>query len=273
MNPVKSRNLAIDNVGGFFSQITMFGRNIARTTFTRAYHSFYHVNPEIVSLKTVENQILNRAYEKYVPQYGFNRKAIEHASRDLGINGSASSNAIFNFTSESKDLKMELILFHLKKCRQELDNLRKSEEFQETMKGLSETEKLRSLIHFRLGLNKPIIKHLPNALGYMILGGDKLVSSLRELHNLSDDITYYAGDRSIDFAWYSKRVSISGLIIQSELFMINDKSLDFEDTFRFVDSKLKEIETAAYVYNSIEEWLFFNGVSLVNIVKSQLSRG
>jgi ubiquinone biosynthesis protein COQ9 len=99
------------------------------------------------------------------------------------------------------------------------------------------------------------------------------MTSMRELHNLSDDITHYAGDRSIDFAWYSKRASISGLFIQSELFMINDKSADFQDTYEFVDSKLKEIETAAYAYNSIEEWVFFNAVSIVNIVKSQLARG
>ncbi|ONH71788.1 Ubiquinone biosynthesis protein COQ9, mitochondrial [Pichia kudriavzevii] len=109
-------------------------------------------------------------------------------------------------------------------------------------------------------------------LGTMILPSNVL-QSLKELHNLSDDISYYAGDRSIDFAWYSKRMSISQLFVLSELFMVNDTSAGYQDTYKFVDNKLKEILTAGYIYNSVEEWTFFNAVSLVNIIKSQLARG
>ena len=253
-----------------FARLTR-NRCVGISTIARSYHSIYHVNPAIVDLKTLENQVLNEAYEKYVPSRGFTNEAVQLASKDLGLNGN-STNAMFNFTSSTKDMQMELILFHLKKCRQELEDLRSSEAFQEQAKCLSETERLRSLIQYRLKLNEPIIKHLPNVLGHMIQPMN-FMTSMRELHNLSDDITHYAGDRSIDFAWYSKRASISGLFIQSEVFMINDKSAAFQDTYEFVDSKLKEIETAAYAYNSIEEWVFFNAVSIVNIVKSQLARG
>lgn len=254
----------------------MFAKLIAKRcgvipTLTRSYHSIYHVNPTIVDMKTIENQVLNKAYEKFVPEYGFTNEAVQLASKDLGLNGN-STNAMFNFTSSTKDMQMELILFHLKKCRQELENLQSSEVFKQESKVLNETEKLRSLIHYRLRLNEHVIKHLPKVLGHMIQPSN-LTTSMRELHNLSDDITYYAGDRSIDFAWYSKRASISGLFVQCELFMINDKSAGFQDTYKFADARLKEIENAAYAYNSIEEWLFFNAVSVVNLVKSQLARG
>jgi ubiquinone biosynthesis protein COQ9 len=241
----------------------------------RSYHSFYHINTPILDLNTVENQLLNKAYEEFVPKFGFTNESISKASKSIGLNEN-SPNALFKFTSND-DLSMELILFHLKKCRQEIDDLRKSELFKENkFTNLNsndiEMEKLKYLINARLDMNKPILKYLPNILGRMITPNN-LINSMKELHNLSDDITYYAGDRSIDFKWYSKRMSISGLYVQSELFMINDSSIDQQDTKNFVDSRLKEIDMAGYVYNSIEEWTFFNAVSTVNMIKSQLARG
>lgn len=236
----------------------------------RGYHSFYHVNPAILDLSTMENQVLNKAYE-HVPEVGFTSEAIERAAADMGMNG-GSTKALFNFTSGTKNSEMELVMFHLKKCRQELDTIRKSEKFKSEFGSASETDRLRYLLNQRLLMNKPVLKFLPRALGMMILPNN-ITRSLTELHNLSDDVTYYAGDRSIDFKWYSKRFSISGLYVQSELFMLNDSSDDCYDTNKFVDSKLKEIDTAGYIYNSMEEWLFFNAVSTVNIIKSQLARG
>lgn len=238
-------------------------------SITRSYHSFYHVNEPIVNLKTIENQILNKAYVDYVPKLGFTSSSVFKASKDIGLKENT-PNALFKFTStDSNDLSMQLVLFHLKKCRLELEKISKSDEFKNLD---SEFNKLQFLINKRLEMNIPIIKDLPNLLGHLIIPSN-LISSMNELHNLSDDISYYAGDRSIDFKWYSKRMSISGLFVQSELFMINDKSDGFSDTKEFVLKKLNEIENAGYVYNSIEEWSFFNAVSLVNLIKSKLSRG
>ncbi|GAV29464.1 hypothetical protein PMKS-002965 [Pichia membranifaciens] len=253
--------------------LRLFGKQASRSLAgsIRSYHSFYHVNPPILDLSTVENQVLDKAYEEYVPELGFTKEAVENASYAIGLNDN-SANALFNFTSSSKDLEMELILFHLKKCRQDLEDFRKTETFQNEFKDKSETDKLRYLINKRLAMNQPVLKFLPKALGHMILPTN-IAKSLAELHNLSDDITYYAGDKSTDFTWYSKRFSISGLFVQSELFMLTDTTKDLSDTAKFVDSRLQEIDTAGYVYNSVEEWLFFNAVSTVNIVKSQLARG
>lgn len=239
--------------------VTTFSK---RSLGIRLYHSIYHVNPAIVDLSKPENLLLEKAYTQYVPKHGFSNKSIELASSDMGLN-SNTPNALFNFTTDSRNINMELILFHLKKSRQELQHL--------SLEG-SEFDKLRILLHKRLQLNTPIARHLPAMLGTMILPSNVL-QSLKELHNLSDDISYYAGDRSIDFAWYSKRMSISQLFVLSELFMVNDTSAGYQDTYKFVDNKLKEILTAGYIYNSVEEWTFFNAVSLVNIIKSQLARG
>lgn len=237
----------------------MFSRVLKSSS--RNYHSFYHANPKIIDLNTVENKLLNKAYE-YVPELGFTSKAITTAAKELGMN-ETTPNVLFKFTSGG--LESQLVMFHLKNSRQKLQELKDLAEG-------NDIEKLRYLINQRLDMNKPIAKQMPELLGRMIQPSN-MVASLQELHNLSDDLQYYSGDRSIDFAWYSKRMAISGLYVQSELFMINDKSDDFQDTKNFVDSKLKEYDTAAYAYNSVEEWGFFNAVSTVNLIKSQLARG
>lgn len=212
-------------------------------------------------MEKIENQVLSKAYE-LVPELGFSSKAVTTAARDLGMTENT-PNGLFKFTAG--DLESQLVMFHLKNARQHLLELKDSAEG-------TELDKLKYLINKRLDMNIPIAKHLPQLLGHMIQPSN-IVSSLNELHNLSDDIQYYAGDRSIDFAWYSKRMTISGLYVQSELFMINDDSENYQDTKKFVDTKLGEYESAAYAYNSFEEWTFFNAVSTVNLIKSQLARG
>ena len=55
--------------------------------------------------------------------------------------------------------------------------------------------------------------------------------------------------------------------------MVNDTSKDFERTKQFVDSKVKDFEKLGNGYNDVEQWLGFNAISLVNLIKSQLNRG
>lgn len=241
-----------------------------RLLSSRLYHSFSHLNKPILDISTLENQLLNRAYA-HVPQLGFSEKAIQVASTEMGLNA-GTSKALFNFTSSVSNVKQQLVLFHLLKCRQDLQLFQQSEAFQTEFSAKSEFEKVKVLMNYRLSMNLPVLNHLSEALGEMVLPSN-FSSSLQELHNLSDDITFYAGDRSNDFAWYSKRFSLSTAYVQSELFMLNDTSRGCKDTLKFAEDKLKEIESAAYVYNSVEEWLFFNAVSVVNIIKSQLARG
>lgn len=108
----------------------------------------------------------------------------------------------------------------------------------------------------RLRLNEPIARHLGQAQAILTQPGN-VPMSLAELHRLSDDLCFYSGDRSHSFDWYAKRMAISSLYVASELFMSQDKSLGFKDTFEFVDRRLDELENTKYVVNSVTEWSSF----------------
>jgi ubiquinone biosynthesis protein COQ9 len=62
---------------------------------------------------------------------------------------------------------------------------------------LSVNEKVKILTTLRLELNKPYIKRWPEALAIMARPSN-VQMSLEHLHDIVDDIWYYAGDRSPD---------------------------------------------------------------------------
>ncbi|GMF05125.1 unnamed protein product [[Candida] boidinii] len=240
--------------------------SIITNSFKRSYYSPFHEQEPIVDLTTFENKILLKAYEDYVPELGFKNESVLQAIKDLGYN-SDNLKGMFNFTTDSKNLAIELIFFHLKYQRFKLSDFHEKAGTLQT-----ETERVRYYLGQRLLNNSKIIRHYPNALAQMIKP-TILPLSLQELHNLSDDITFYAGDQSNDFAWYTKRFSLSNVFIQSELFMLKDYSKDFHNTLQFMNNRLDEVDKAGYIYNSIEEWALFNGISTINMIKSQLLRG
>ena len=65
--------------------------------------------------------------------------------------------------------------------------------------------------------------------------------SMAELARLADEMWYLAGDKSVDFSWYTKRASLSAVyastgipflsILIVEVFMTTDDSADFQDTW------------------------------------------
>lgn len=242
-------------------------RLVSQIAAKRTYYSIYHVEPALTDQSKPENRILDKAYKEFVPKDGFTETAVRDAADALKISPSMLG-AMFNFTTPSRDMAMELALYHLKYARQQMIDENK----EEASKIFDEKQRLQFFMHKRLLLNEPIIHQYYQALGRMILPLN-IPQSLKELNNLADDMSWYAGDKSTDFAWYSKRFSVAGAFVQSELFMLSDKSNGFKDTLQFSTDRLNEIATAGKIYNSFEEWALFNGISIINLVRSQLARG
>lgn len=234
----------------------------------REYHSTHHkASNIIVNSKSPESILLTKAIE-HIPKLGFTKASIDAAVTDLGYLDSIQSIVT---ASSSHSPEFSLVLFWIKFQRQRLYNelLDPNLTFHEVK---DEYDRVLYLINKRLLYNEPVIGLLFQALAQLITPYN-MGASLEELHNLSDDVAFYAGDMSNDSAWYAKRLLFSSIYVKSELYMLQDSSENFERTQRFVESCVSNVKAAGASYNSVEQWTFFNAISLVNLVKSQLARG
>lgn len=234
----------------------------------RAYHSTSHTASNIiVDAKSPEAILLTKAIE-HVPVFGFSKDSINAAVRELGFLDSIHSlvTASSNHTEE-----FSLVLFWLKLQRQKLydEVLDPKLEFHAVR---DEYDRVLYLINKRLLYNKPIMGLLTQALSQLVVPYN-LSASMEELHNLGDDVAFYAGDMSNDLAWYTKRLMFSTIYVKSELYMLQDSSENFERTKKFVESSVSNVKAAGASYNAVEQWTLFNAISMVNLIKSQLARG
>lgn len=238
---------------------------------TRLYHSTDHIGTNtIINNNQIESKILTKAID-YIPQYGFHSKTITKAIHDLQYPDSL----ILVLTSSplGYSLPMQLMIHWLKLKRQELEIFASNTVATDSESTeLSESEKLKQLIKYRLKLNTPIKNQLSQGLSHLVVPYN-LSASIEELLNLGDDLAFYAGDKSNDFAWYSKRAGICSIYVKSELFMLNDQTAELRLTDQFVDEHVDDFVKLGQGYNSIEQWIDFNAISLVNLFKSQLARG
>ncbi|GCC18494.1 hypothetical protein chiPu_0022368 [Chiloscyllium punctatum] len=61
-----------------------------------------------------------------------------------------------------------------------------------------------------------------------------------------DEIWYYAGDRSIDSSWYTKRAILAGIYNTTELVLLQDSSPDYEDTWNFLENRVHDATNMAH---------------------------
>lgn len=218
---------------------------------------------ESLGLPVKACDLLTHALENHVPTVGFSEPAVFNTLKEHGYSTAAKS----VFPDSGRGGELDLVLVHLARSR--VATAQYAEELIES--GKSKIP-VRDLFLSRLRLNEPIARHLDQAQAILTQPGN-VPMSLAELHRLSDDLCFYSGDRSHSFDWYAKRMAISSLYVASELFMSQDKSLGFKDTFEFVDRRLDELENTKYVVNSVTEWSSFFLRSSANVAASFWSRG
>lgn len=94
-------------------------------------------------------------------------------------------------------------------------------------------------------------------------------TSIAELARLADEIWYLAGDESVDSSWYTKRASLSAIYSATEVFMTQDKSKDFIETERFLDSRLTDVMKVGGFIGALSEWADYTAHSAVNVLRSK----
>ncbi|KAL7272736.1 Ubiquinone biosynthesis protein coq9, mitochondrial [Rhizina undulata] len=225
----------------------------------RAYHSYQHPPPPS-PFTPVESAILSAALLQ-VPSHGFSTKALSLGARDAGyldISINLFPRGVF-----------DLVNYHLVTERMKLAekiNFEKIE--QELGNKLGTPAKIRMLCVERLKANAPVIGHWQEALAYMSLARN-VSASVSELAKLSDEMWFLAGDNSADTSWYTKRATLSAVYASTELFMTQDKSKDFEETWKFFDRRLDDVKSLGSTVSNIASYADFTAHAFANILRSK----
>ncbi|UPQ97307.1 ubiquinone biosynthesis protein [Chloropicon primus] len=177
----------------------------------------------------VRDELL-RASMRHVGKLGFTMQAVHAAGTDLGY-----SKAVANVLPGKE---VDLIEYFLEDCRAKMNE--ELEERKEELGGMKIREKIATAVRIRLKLVAPYANVWPRAI-YTMSQPPNVTSSLYNLHLLMDDMWYAAGDKSTDLNWYSKRMLLAGVYTSSELFLVQDSSQEFEETWHFVDRQISRV--------------------------------
>jgi len=111
--------------------------------------------------------------------------------------------------------------------------------------------RLKTGIKTRLSYQVPYQKHWPSA---MALGLHPYHFShmVYRIHKISDHIWYVAGDSSVDVNWYTKRASLSAVYSTTELYMVQDNSKDYRDTWEYLDNRLNNMLSLGHMSGSAQ---------------------
>lgn len=94
--------------------------------------------------------------------------------------------------------------------------------------------------------------------------------ALSELHALSSDILYLAGDTTVDASWYTKRLSLATIYASAEVIMTQDQSSDpkFAATEAFVGRRIHDNHAIGEGVASAKQYLGFLASSAVGLGRS-----
>lgn len=97
---------------------------------------------------------------------------------------------------------------------------------------------------------------------------ENIPASLRELHALSDEIWYLAGDTSVDTSWYTKRASLAAIYASLELFTTTDSSDNYAATEEFLDRRLEDVQKAGGAITGLSQFVGFWAGNSLSLARS-----
>ncbi|PWA24855.1 hypothetical protein CCH79_00010169, partial [Gambusia affinis] len=159
----------------------------------------------------LQARILTASLE-FVPLHGWSMEAISAGAEAVGLS-SASTGMFINGAGD-------LVLHFISQCNSKLTEI------------LAEQHNQVQLGQAEYAMSILLLPH-------------NIPESLKHLSTMVDDIWYYAGDRSTDMNWYTKRAVLTGLYNATELVMLQDSSPDFQDTWTFLDNRIQDVTNMA----------------------------
>lgn len=185
--------------------------------------------------KSYEDGIKRRILEASLPfvnEHGWSKNAISAGAESLGYPGVV--HGMFPRGGA------ELVQHFYVNCNQDLTRILKGQTDKADKSSTKEHKELVcEAVEIRLRMITPYLSHWPQAIALMSLPPN-VPTSLANLLTLVDDICYYAGDRSVDFRWYARRIALAGIYKMTELYMIQDSSPDHKNTWTFLTNRINE---------------------------------
>lgn len=102
------------------------------------------------------------------------------------------------------------------------------------------TQRVATGARMRLEMIIPHIASWPQALALQALPSS-LPVTVQQYGEMADVVWRAAGDKSLDFTWYSKRALLTACYAATELFMLTDTSRGYEDTWAALDRRLQDV--------------------------------
>lgn len=185
----------------------------------------------------IKAELLNVALEE-VFTHGWTKCAVSAAAEKLG-HPSVVAGLI-------KGGGAELVIHHMKSSNRELDSWMSDEVSRVSQSGekVKVGKFVREAIIRRLNMNsKYILADRWTEAIALTANPIHCKDTLQALQELCDDIWYRAGDTSADMNWYTKRISLFAIYTATEVFMVQDKSPEFRETWLFLDRRLADLQT------------------------------
>ncbi|WP_423828188.1 COQ9 family protein [Sphingomonas oleivorans] len=101
-------------------------------------------------------------------------------------------------------------------------------------------DRIRALVLFRIEMVAPHREALRRALAILALPTN-VAQATRLGWRAADAMWHGAGDRAADFAWYSKRFTLSALYASTLLAFLDDESEHWADTRAFLDRRIEDV--------------------------------
>jgi len=174
----------------------------------------------------IKQGILEAAVE-LVATHGWTKSAIVAAAESYGYPGVAHG----MFPGGAADLAN----YYYAKCNSELRAELEAESGNEIP---SQTAFVRDAMIRRLKMTLRVKDSWPEAMAALASSPEGIKGALNNLSTLCDDIWHYAGDKSTDTNWYTKRALLAAVYKATEFYMMQDKSTDHQATWDFLDRRL-----------------------------------
>lgn len=182
-------------------------------------------DPQVTAVK---DRILEASLA-FVPSHGWSRQSLAKGAES--VNYPTVTSGLFPRGG------IEIVQYFHKQCNEQLVDYMKQEVG--NTPPADPAAFAQKAIEVRLRMLIPYMKQWPQAMALMTLPQNVTIALSNVLTN-ADNICYYAGDRSVDFNWYTRRVGLAGIYKMTELYMLQDSSPDYAKTWTFLEHRIKE---------------------------------